>query len=88
MAGGTKRHEVRFIVRAALGQRDDVMNLLRRCDPATLVALLAQRMGSDEAVAHTLPRTTVVLLHSGVTLVALVPLRFLFGVFIAEPTIG
>ena len=74
MAGGAQRHEVRFIVRAALGQRYDVVNLLRRGDPATLLAPLAQGVGSDETVAHALPHPAVALLHSRVTLVSFVPL--------------
>ena len=88
MAGGTKCHEVHFIVRAALGQRDDMMHFLRWGDPATILAPLAQRVGSDEAVTHALPHPTVTFLHSRVTLVAFVPLGFLFGVFLAEATVG
>ena len=75
-------------MRAALGQRYDVVNLLRRGDPATLLAPLAQGVGSDEAVAYPFPNPAVAFLHRWVALVAFVPLGFLFGVFIAEPTIG
>ena len=71
-------------MRTALGQRYDVVNLLRRGDPATLLAPLAQGVGSDEAVAHTLPCPAVALLHSRVTLVAFVTLCFLLGVLLAE----
>ena len=88
MAGGAQRHEVRFIVRTALGQRYDVVNLLRRGDPATLLAPLAQGVGSDEAVAHALPRLAVAFLHSRVTLVAFVPLGFLLGVILAVTAAG
>ena len=88
MAGGAQRHEVRFIVRAALGQRYDVVNLLRRGDPATLLAPLAQRVNCDEAVAYPLPHPAVALLHSRVALVAFVSLGFQPGVFFAEATVG
>ena len=88
VAGGAQRHEVRFIVRTALGQRYDVVNLLRRGDPATLLAPLAQGVGSDEAVAYPFPNPAVALLHSRVTLVSFVPLGFLLGVFLAEATVG
>ena len=83
-----KRHEVAFIVRTALGQRNDVVHLLRGSDLATLLAPLAQWVGSDEAVTHTLPRPTVAFLHGRVTLVAFVPLGFLLGMLLAEATIG
>jgi len=88
VAGCAERYEVRFIVRSALGQRDDVVNLLRRGDLATLLAPLAQRVSSNEAATHTLPRPTVSFLHSWVALVAFVTLCFLLGVFIAEATVG
>ena len=88
MAGGAQRHEVRFIVRTALRQRNDVMNLLRRGDPATLLAPLAQGVGSDEAVTYPFPNPAVALLHSRVALVAFVPLGFLPGMFLAEACVG
>ena len=75
-------------MRTALGQRNDVVHLLRGSDLATLLAPLAQWVGSDEAVAHPLPRSAVTLLHARVTLVAFVPLGFLLGVFLAEATVG
>ena len=75
-------------MRATLGQRDDVMHLLRSGDLTTLLAPLTQRVGSDEAVTLTLPRTTVAFLHSVVTLVAFVPLGFLLGMLLAEATVG
>ena len=64
------------------------MYLLRRGDLATFLAPLAQWVGSDEAVAHTLPRPPIAFLHSGVTLVAFVALGFLLDVLIAEATVG
>ena len=75
-------------MRAALRQRDDVVNLLRGSDLATLLAPLAQRVGGDEAVTYTLPHPTVPFLHDWVTLVAFVSLGFLLGVFFAEATVG
>jgi len=65
-----------------------VVNLLRWGDLAALLAPLAQGVGSDEAVAHALPRLAVAFLHSRVTLVAFVPLGFLSGMLLAEPTVG
>ena len=88
VAGSAQRHEVRFIVRTALGQRYDVVNLLRRGDPATLLAPLAQGVGSDEAVTHAFPHPAVSLLHSRVALVAFVSLGFQPGVFLTEATVG
>ena len=75
-------------MRATLGQRYDVVNLLRGSDLAALVAPLAQGVGSNEAVAHTLPRPAVAFLHSRVTLVALVALGFLLCVLLTEATVG
>jgi len=88
VARSAKRHEIRFVVRTALGQWNDVVNLLRWGDRAALLATLAQRVVSDEAVAHALPRLTVAFLHSRVTLVAFVPLGFLPGVLITEAAVG
>jgi len=64
------------------------MHLLRRGDLATLLAPLAQWVGSDEAVAHTLPRPPIAFLHSRVTLVAFVTLGFLLGMLLTESTVG
>jgi hypothetical protein len=72
---------------AALGQRDDVVNLLRWVDRATLLTPLAQWVGSNEAVTHTLPCPAVALLHSRVALVAFVPLGFPPGVLLTEATV-
>ena len=69
-------------------QRDDVVNLLRGSDLATLLAPLAQRVGSDEALTHTLPCPAVAFLHSRVTLIAFVTLCFLLGMLLAEATVG
>ena len=88
VAGLAQAHKIAFRMGTALAERQDVMYFLGSSDAPVLLALLAQRVRFYVSVTDTLPRTTVVLLHSGVTLVALVPLRFLFGVFIAEPTIG
>ena len=88
MAGCAERHEVRFIVRTALRQRENVMYLLRRSDLATLLAPLAQWVGSDEAVAYPFPHPAVTHLHSRVALVSFVPLGFLLGVFLAEACVG
>ena len=88
VAASAKGHEIRFIVCTALGEWDDMVNLLRRGDPATLLAPLAQGVGSDEAVAYPFPNPAVALLHSRVALVAFVPLGFLPGMFLAEACVG
>jgi len=88
MAASAERHEVRFIVRAALRQRENVMYILRRGDLVTFLASLAQGISRDEAITHTLPRPAVALLHGWVTLIAFVTLCFLLGMFLAEPSVG
>lgn len=64
------------------------MHLLRRSNLAAFLAPLAQRMGSDEAVTHTLPCSAILLFHGGVALVTLIALGFLPGVFLTESTVG
>lgn len=61
----------------ALGQWDDVVNLLCGGDRARLLALLGKWVGSDNAVTKPLPCPTVARHHSRITLVAFVPLGFL-----------
>lgn len=73
---------------ATLGQLDDVVNLLRRGDSTARLATLAQRVGSDEAATHALPRPAVPYLHDWVALLAFVPLGFLHGVLFAEASVG
>jgi hypothetical protein len=65
-----------------------VVYLLRGGDSTALLAVLAQWVGSNEAVAHTLPHPAVPFLHSRVALVSFVTLGFLSGVLLTEATVG
>ena len=55
----TERHEVMHIVGAALTERKHMVYLLGWRQPTSLLALLAERVRLDEAVADTLPRAAV-----------------------------
>jgi hypothetical protein len=48
-----------YVIGAALTERENVVYLLGRCQPTGSLALLAERVCLDEAVADTLPASTV-----------------------------
>jgi hypothetical protein len=59
MAGTAQAHEVRLVVRPALREGEDVVDLLDRDIPSVLQALLAEGMLVDVARADALPRPAV-----------------------------
>ena len=63
-----KRHEVIHIVGAALTEREHMVYLLGGCQLTSLLAFLAERVRLDEAVANTLPATTVSFIRLRLTL--------------------
>ena len=73
---------------AAVGQRNDVVDLLGRGEDTAFVALLAEGVGGGVSVADALPRSAVAPLGGGVPLVAFVAAVLLLSVFLAEPSIG
>ena len=68
MTGFAQRHEITRLVAAALGEREDVMNLLGGRQLAMLLALFAERVCFDEAVAYSFPSTTVSFVRLRLTL--------------------
>ena len=72
MTGFTESHEVAFLVAAAFGEREDVVNFLGRRQLALLLTLLAERVRLDEAVTDALPASAVAFVGLGVTLVLVV----------------
>ena len=73
---------------AAVGQRNDVVDLLGRGEDTAFVALLAEGVSGGVSVTDTLPRSAVAPLGGGVPLVAFVAAVLLLSVFLAEPSIG
>jgi len=87
MARGTQRQEIYLVVRAAIGERLDVVYLLRRGNPPVTLAQFAQRMRRDVAVADTFPRTAVAFARLGVAPVPFVFPRVPLGVGFAESAV-
>ena len=54
-----QRHEIVHVVGAALTKRENVVYLLGRSQLAMLLALFAERVCFDKAVAYSFPSTTV-----------------------------
>jgi len=72
VTGFTESHEVAFLIAAAFGEREDVVDLLGRRQLALLLTLLAERVRLDEAVTDALPASAVAFVGLGVTLVLVV----------------
>ena len=68
----TERHEIMHIVGAALTERKHMVYFLGWRQPTSLLALLAERVRLDEAVADTLPASTVALVCLRLTLEVIV----------------
>ena len=84
MTPNAKTHQVAFIVRAAVRQRDFVMNKRCHCRFLFGEALLAKRMSLDVFIAYLFPRSAVafaVIVASGEVFVVLLHmLSVLFAV--------
>ena len=83
----TERHEVMHIVGAALTERKHMVYLLGWRQPTSLLALLAERVRLDEAVADTLPRTTVPFVRLRLTLEMIVMIVRLSLMLLAVKTV-
>ena len=64
MTRHAKRHQITFIIRAAIAKRLDVMHERRRHKASALPAHLAQRFSHQMAVANPAPHTAVSLVLS------------------------
>ena len=67
MTRHTKRHQIAFIMRAAIAKRLDVMHERRRDEASVRFAHLTQRLSYQMTVANPTPRTAVPLMLSVAT---------------------
>jgi len=63
MAGLAQRHEIIFIMGAAISQRDNVVYFLRRRNPALAPAYLAERIRCNVPAPDGWPHAVVPFLH-------------------------
>ena len=84
MAGLAQTHEVLSCVSAALGNGQNVMNLLYRSQPTFLEAHLTEGMIRRIAVTDALPRSAVLAVDIGTALVFIVFAAFLRAVPLTE----
>lgn len=87
VAGRTKRHQVREIIAAALGQRFDVVYFRGRRGFAVLLTLLTEWVGSNVSVSYPFPRPAVPFPGGRISVVLFVASCFLYGVFLTEPSV-
>ena len=73
VAGTAQGHEVPGVVRSALGDGQDVVDLLRQRGASLLQTLLAQRMRRRVPLSYPPPRSAVGLVYVRVPLVGIVP---------------
>jgi len=88
VAGFAEGLQVAFIVRPAVGQRLDVVNLLSRGQAAFAPAALAKRILRDISCPSFAPSLAVPPIRFGVAAILVVPRRVLFRVPPAVPAIG
>ena len=88
MAALTQRHEIVFIVRTAVCQRQDVMHFLGGSQPAFAFALLAQRMRLNVLQSNPSPHATVSLVGVRIALIFVVMASGDLPVLIAVPSVG
>lgn len=81
-----QRHEIVHVVGAALTKRENVVYLLGRSQLAMLLALFAERVCFDKAVAYSFPSTTVTLVCLRLTLEMIVVIVHLLLVLGAVKT--
>lgn len=84
----TQTAEVGLVMGAAVLQRDDVVDFLRRGVPASREAVLAQGVGGDVGGADSAPAGTVAPVDLRVTLPLAVALVLRLGVGFAEAGVG
>ena len=83
----TKRHEVCNIIRSALRQRNNVVNLLSRGQIAVSFTNLTQRVLCYVSVTYPFPRYAISFLHLRGTVIFLIAFILLPLVFLAEPSV-
>lgn len=88
MARLTQRPEVAGVVGAAVFEREDVVDFLRRRVPASREAVLTQGVGGNVGVADFAPAVVVTFVERRVPLVRPVPLVFCTSVSRAEAVVG
>ena len=82
VTGLAQRHKVVLVAAATLREWKDVVYLLGGCQPTGFLALLAERVCLDKAVADTLPASTVAFVCLRLTLemvVVIVHLLLMLG---------
>ena len=84
MAGLAEAHEVVSCVRAAFGNRQNVVNFLYRSQSTFLEAHLAERMLCRIAVTDAFPRSAVFSVDIGAALVFIVLAAFLHTVLFTK----
>lgn len=84
VAGLTKAHEVVPCVSAAFGNGQDVVNFLYRCQPTFPETHLTEGVFCRIAVTDAFPRSAVLAIDIGTTLVFVVLAAFLHTVLFAE----
>ena len=89
MAGYAERHQIALVMRAAIGERSNVMHKRREDVPALLLAALAKWMRCQIAVTNPAPRAAVPLvLIVAASEAVIMPLhRFLVNVAVAALSI-
>ena len=88
MTAFTQREQIVFIMSATVCQWQDMMNLLRRRQPAILPALLTQRMLQQKTRTDLLPRAAVTLVCIWVAKVMIVLMFRNLPVLVAISTVG
>ena len=83
----TKRHEVCNIIRSALRQRNNVVNLLGGGESALFFTHLAKRKLRHMSVTDFLPHSAISFLHLRGTVIFLIAFILLPLVFLAEPSV-
>ena len=84
VAGLAQAHKVVSRMSAALGNGKNVVNLLHRCQPTVLETMFAQRMLCGVTVTDALPRSAVLAVDIGATLVFIIFAAFLRAVLFTE----
>ena len=88
MAGLTEGHQITSVMRPALTDRKDVVNLLHRSESAFLKTHLAQRVCRSIAVTDAFPCSAVFTVYIRGAFIFVILPALLFTVFLAKLSIG